>query len=194
MQEKEHEAYIGLKKQGAFLVQSPKFGLVVVSMKLPNLTVILLFRIPVTISEYRNQHQYVPKYYRGPSIQEQQAEYYQQDTDSDKLSEVILLRRNWGGCQLTCLIWPDIRLIYLNTNLSIYSVRFIQFYPKNQTIIGVIRYSTQNLRHPNLRWNIIVNLLFMASYFRFTIRNLKITGKNINRGPTSGIVTAKRTI
>jgi hypothetical protein len=51
MQEQELKAYQGLKKQGAFLLKSRFFGLGVVATKLPNLTVTLPFKIPVTTSE-----------------------------------------------------------------------------------------------------------------------------------------------
>ena len=39
MQEEEFKSYMGLKKQGALLLRPPKYGLVVVSTKLQNLTV-----------------------------------------------------------------------------------------------------------------------------------------------------------
>jgi len=54
MKEEDLGAYQGLKKQGAFLLKSPRFGLVVVSTKLPNLTVTIPIRIPVSTSEYLN--------------------------------------------------------------------------------------------------------------------------------------------
>jgi len=54
MQEEELKASQELHKQGAYLLRSPKYGLVVVSTKQPNLTVTLPFRIPVTIQEYFN--------------------------------------------------------------------------------------------------------------------------------------------
>jgi hypothetical protein len=75
MQEDELKAYQGLQKQGVFLLRSPRFGLVVVSTRLPNLTVTLPIRIPVTISEYLNRHRCVPTYYKGPDIQRKQIEY-----------------------------------------------------------------------------------------------------------------------
>jgi hypothetical protein len=50
MLEEELKPYQGLQKQGAFLLRSPRFGLVVVSTKLPNLTVTSPIRIPVTTS------------------------------------------------------------------------------------------------------------------------------------------------
>jgi len=92
MQEKELKAYQGLQKQGAFLLRSPKFGLIVVSTKLLNLTVTSPFRIPVTTCEYYNRHRYILEYYEGPDICERQIAYYQHDTISDKLSEVIICR------------------------------------------------------------------------------------------------------
>jgi len=93
MQEEELKAYQGLKKQGAFLLCSPKFGLVVVSTKLPNLTVTLPFRILVTTREYFHRHHFIQEYYYGPNIRAQQIEYYQQDMISYKLSEVITFRQ-----------------------------------------------------------------------------------------------------
>jgi len=63
MQEEELKSYKGLKKQGALLLRSPKYGLVVVSTKLPNLTAILPVKIPVKTPEYLNQHRYTPEYY-----------------------------------------------------------------------------------------------------------------------------------
>ena len=93
MQEEELKAYKALKKQGALLLRAPKYRLVVVSTKLTNFTVTLLFHIPVTIREYYNWHCYVPEYYQGPNIREPQTKYYQEDIISDKLSEVIIFRR-----------------------------------------------------------------------------------------------------
>jgi len=61
-------AYQGFKKQGAFLLRSPRFGLVVVSTTLPNLTVTIPIQVPVTASEYLNRHLFVPTYYEGPII------------------------------------------------------------------------------------------------------------------------------
>jgi hypothetical protein len=63
MQEEQIIAYQGLKKQGAFLLRSPRFGLVVVSTKLPSLMVTLTIWVQVTISEYLNRHQFVPTYF-----------------------------------------------------------------------------------------------------------------------------------
>jgi len=67
------------------LLRSPKFRVVVVYTKQLNLTLKLPFRIAVTISEYLNQHRYTPENYKGPTIREGQAEYYQQDMVSGKL-------------------------------------------------------------------------------------------------------------
>jgi hypothetical protein len=75
MKKEELKAYQGLKKQGAFLLRSPRFGLVVVSTKLPNLTVTLPNQVPVTTSEYINQYNYVPTYYQGPNIRKRQIEF-----------------------------------------------------------------------------------------------------------------------
>jgi len=68
MQEEELKAYQGLHKQGAVLLRSPRFGLVVIATKLPNLMVTLPIRIPVTTSEYLNRHRFVPTYYKGPDF------------------------------------------------------------------------------------------------------------------------------
>jgi len=76
MQEQELKAYQGLKKQGAFLQRSPRFGLIVVATALPNLTVTSPFRIPVTTSDYLNRHRYKPEYYQGPNILEQKIQLY----------------------------------------------------------------------------------------------------------------------
>jgi len=76
MQEEELKAYQRLKKQGAVLLKSRKYGLVLFSTKQPNLTVTSFFRIPVTTSEHLNRHRYNPEYYQGPNIQEQYKEYY----------------------------------------------------------------------------------------------------------------------
>ena len=93
MREEELKAYQGLKKQGAFLLRSPRFGLVVVSTKLPNLTVTLPIRIPVTTSEYLNPHQFVPTYYQGPNIRKQQIEFCVKHKIKANPSEVIIFRR-----------------------------------------------------------------------------------------------------
>jgi len=93
MQEEELKSYNGLQKQGALLLHSPKYGLVVVSTKLPNLTVTLPFQILVTTHEYLNRPSYIPEYYKGPNILELQIEYYQQDNISHILSEVIIFRQ-----------------------------------------------------------------------------------------------------
>ena len=56
--------------------------------------VTLPFKIPVTAREYRNRERYIPEHYKGPNIREQQKEFYQQDSLSKELSEVIIFRRN----------------------------------------------------------------------------------------------------
>jgi hypothetical protein len=93
MQEEELKAYQGLKKQGAFLLRSPRFGLVVVSTKLPNLTVTIPIRIPVTTSEYLNRHNYVPTYYKGPDIKRQQIEFCVKHEIKSDPSDIIIFRR-----------------------------------------------------------------------------------------------------
>jgi len=93
MKEEELKAYQGLKKQGAFLLRSPRFGLGVVSTKLPNLTVTIPFRIPVTTSEYLNQHRFVPTYYEGPNYRKQQIEFCVNHEIKANPSDIIIFRR-----------------------------------------------------------------------------------------------------
>ena len=93
MQEEELKANQGLKKQGAFLLRSERFGLVVVSTKLPNLTVTLPIRIPVTSSEYLNRHTFVPTYYKGPDFRKRQIEYCVENSISADPTGVIIFRR-----------------------------------------------------------------------------------------------------
>lgn len=50
MQAEELEAYSKLQKKGAFWLQSPRVGMVVVSAKLPNLMLMFPVEIPVKIS------------------------------------------------------------------------------------------------------------------------------------------------
>jgi len=97
-------------------------------------------------------------------------------------------------CHLICLIWPVIYPIYLNRNHSIYSVQSIRYYPKNQRTTGIIQYSTQNLRHPNLALNTIDNQPWTVNCLQLTIRYSGTTGKSITRRLTSGLGTAKKTI
>jgi hypothetical protein len=94
MTEEELRAYQGLKKQGAFLLRSPRFGLGVVSTKLPNLTVTIPIRIPVTTSEYNNRHKIVPTYYRGPDFKKRQIEYCVENSISADPKGIIIFRRN----------------------------------------------------------------------------------------------------
>ena len=94
MQEQELKAYQGLKRQGAFLLKSPRFGLAVVSTKLPNLTVTIPIRIPVTTSEYINRHQFVPTYYKGPDTKKQQIEFCVKNLIKADPTSVIIFRRN----------------------------------------------------------------------------------------------------
>jgi hypothetical protein len=75
MLEEDLKAYQGLQKQGAVLLKSPRFGLVVVATKLPNLTVTTPFRIPVTKSEFNSPNRSIPTYYQGPDIKRQQTEF-----------------------------------------------------------------------------------------------------------------------
>ena len=93
MQEEELRAYQGLKKQGAFLLRSPRFGLAVVSTELPNLTLTLPSRIPVTTSEYLNRHSFVPVYYQGPDIRRKQIEFCVKHEIKSNPSDVIIFRR-----------------------------------------------------------------------------------------------------
>jgi len=92
MQEEELKAYQGLSKQGAFLLRSPRFGLAVVSMKLPNLTVPLPIRIPVTASEYENRHRFVPTYYKGPNVKKQQIQFCVKNGIKSDPSNIIIFR------------------------------------------------------------------------------------------------------
>jgi hypothetical protein len=91
--EEELKAYEGLKKEGAFLLRSPRFGLVVISTKLPNLTVTLPIQIPVTTSEYLNRHKFVPTYYKGPNIKKRQIEFCVENKIKADRSNIILFRR-----------------------------------------------------------------------------------------------------
>jgi hypothetical protein len=93
MQEEELRAYQGLQKQGAFLLRSPRFGLVVISTTLPNLTVTLPIRIPVTTSEYFNRHRVVPTYYKGPDFRKIQIEYCVKNSILADPTGVIIFRR-----------------------------------------------------------------------------------------------------
>jgi hypothetical protein len=54
MNEEELKTYQSLKKQGAFLFKSPRFGIVVAMLNQPNLTVTLPIPVQVTTAEYRN--------------------------------------------------------------------------------------------------------------------------------------------
>jgi uncharacterized protein (DUF302 family) len=92
MQEEELKAYQGLKKQGAFLISSPKFGSVVISTKLPNFTVTLPIRIPVTTSEYLNRYQFIPTSYTGPNYWKRQIEYCVENSISADPTGVIIFR------------------------------------------------------------------------------------------------------
>jgi len=92
MQEQELKAYQGLKKQGAFLLHSPKFGLVVISTKLPNLTITEPIRIPVTTFEYKNRHLFVPTYYEGANIRKKQIEFCVEHEIKTDPSNIITFR------------------------------------------------------------------------------------------------------
>jgi hypothetical protein len=94
MTEDELLAYQGLKKQGAVLLRSSnKRYMVVVSTKLPNLTVTLPIRIPVTTSEYINRYKFVPTYYKGPNIKKQRIEFCVKHEIRSDPSDVIIFRR-----------------------------------------------------------------------------------------------------
>jgi hypothetical protein len=94
MTEDELLAYKGLKKQGAVLLRSSnKRYMVVVSTKLPNLTVTLPIRIAVTTSKYLNRHQFVPIYYKGPDSRKRQIEYCAENSISADPTGVIIFRR-----------------------------------------------------------------------------------------------------
>jgi hypothetical protein len=93
MLEEELKAYQGLKKQGAVLLRSPRFGLVVVSTKLPNLTVTLPIRIAVTTSEYLNRGNFVPTYYKGPNCRKLRTEFCVENEIKQDPSNIIIFRR-----------------------------------------------------------------------------------------------------
>jgi len=94
MQEEELKAYQGLKKQGAFLLKSPRFGLGVVSTKLPNLTVIIPFKIPVSTKEYLTRENYMPEKYKGRDPRKRQIEYCCENSIKADPRGVIIFRRN----------------------------------------------------------------------------------------------------
>jgi len=94
MKEEELKAYQGLKKQGAFLLRSSRFGLVVVSTKLLNLTVTLSIRIQVTTSKYHNQQSFVPTCYEGPNIRKQQVQYCVDHSIKVDPTNIIILGGN----------------------------------------------------------------------------------------------------
>jgi hypothetical protein len=94
MTEDELLAYQGLKKQGAVLLRSSnKRYLVVASCKLPNLTVTLPIRIPVTSYEYENPKSYIPQYYKGPNTKKKQIEYCVENSITADPKGVIIFRR-----------------------------------------------------------------------------------------------------
>jgi hypothetical protein len=94
MTEEELLAYQGLKKQGAILLRSSnKQFIAVASTKLPNLTVTLPIRIPVTTSEYINRKNYVPTYYGGPDIQKRKIEFCDKHSIKSDPSDIIIFRR-----------------------------------------------------------------------------------------------------
>jgi hypothetical protein len=94
MKEEERKAYKGLKKQGAFLLRSQRFGLVVISTELRILTVTLPILVTVTTSEYINRRQFVPTYYKGPNIKKLQTEFCVKHKIKSNQSDVIIFRRN----------------------------------------------------------------------------------------------------
>jgi hypothetical protein len=92
MLEEELKAYQGLKKQGAFLWKSPRFGLIVAATKLPNLTVTTPFKIPVTTSEYNNPHRFIPTYYQGLDSKKQQVEFCVKHEIRHQPSDILIFR------------------------------------------------------------------------------------------------------
>jgi len=92
MQEQELKAYEGVKKQGDFLLRSARFRLAVVATELPNFTVTIPFRIPVTTSEYLNRHRYKPQYFLGSNILEQKVQLYNQGRISNEISDSTIFR------------------------------------------------------------------------------------------------------
>jgi hypothetical protein len=94
MTEDELLAYQGLKKQGAVLLRSSnKKYMVVASTKLPNLTVTLPIRIPVTDYEYKNLKSYIPQYYQGPDSKRKQIEFCIEHSIGANPTGVIIFRR-----------------------------------------------------------------------------------------------------
>jgi len=93
MREEDLKAYQGLEKQRAFLLRSPRFGLVVVSTQLPNLTVTLPIQIPVSTSEYNYRYKFIPTYYQGPNTRKQQIEYCVDHSITTDPSGIIIFWR-----------------------------------------------------------------------------------------------------
>ena len=93
MKEEQLKAYQGLKKQRAVLLHSPRFGLVVVSTKLPNLTVTTPFRIPVPTSEYFNRFEFIPTYYKGLDSWREQIKFCVENQIKYDPAGIIVFRR-----------------------------------------------------------------------------------------------------
>lgn len=95
MTEEQLLAYQGLKRQGAVLLRSSnKQYMVVLSTKLPNCTVTICFRIPVTTAETQNPKSYIPQYYSAPNIRRKQVELCVENSITANLNRVIIFRRN----------------------------------------------------------------------------------------------------
>jgi len=94
MQEAELKAYQGLKKQGAVLLKSRKYGLLLFATKPPNFTVTTPFRVPVTAYEYQNRYRYKPEHYQGSRILEQKEQLSKQGWISNEISDIIIFQRN----------------------------------------------------------------------------------------------------
>jgi len=93
MTEEELLAYQGLEKPGAILLRSTnKRYMVVAATKLPNFTLTIPIRIPVTTSEYLNRYRYTPEYYQGSNILEQNVHLYKQGWISNEISDIIIFR------------------------------------------------------------------------------------------------------
>jgi hypothetical protein len=69
--------------------------MVVASTKLPNLTVTLPIRIPVTTAEYQNPQSYIPQYYTVPDTKKKQIEYCVENSIAADPTGVIIFRRKY---------------------------------------------------------------------------------------------------
>jgi len=95
MTDEERSAYRGLKEQGAVLLRpSNKQYMVVVSTNLPNFTVTIPIRIPVTTAKYQSPKSFIPPYYSGPNIRRKQVELCVENSITANLNGVMIFRLN----------------------------------------------------------------------------------------------------